>query len=75
MNNSPHFTLGISSKEKYIEEMVNTEFLDVQIHKHLNWKNRMEQMIPKLSYAVGVMVHINNITTLNEFILHTFILL
>ena len=55
--------------------MVNTEFLDVQIHKHLNWKNRMEQMIPKLSYAVGVMVHINNITTLNEFILHTFILL
>jgi hypothetical protein len=46
--------------------MVNTKFLCLQIEKHLNWKNHIEQMIPKLSaacYAIRLMVHISNINT------------
>ena len=38
MNNLPHCTLNIGYKEEYIEEMVNTKFLHLQIHEHINWK-------------------------------------
>jgi hypothetical protein len=34
--NSSHSTLRIGSKEEHIEEMVNTEFLGLQIGIHLN---------------------------------------
>jgi hypothetical protein len=74
-NNLSHSALHISYKEQYIGEMVNTKFLGLQIDNHLNWKNHIEQMIPKLSgafYAVRAMVHISNS---NQFIMHTFILL
>jgi hypothetical protein len=67
MNNSPHCALHIGYKEKYIEEMVKTKFLGLHIDNHLNWKNHIDQMIPKLSgacYAVRLMFHISNITTL-----------
>jgi hypothetical protein len=50
-SNVSQSTLHIGFKEKYIEEMVNTKFLDLQIYNHLNRKNRTEQMIPKLSGA------------------------
>jgi hypothetical protein len=69
MNNSPHCALHIGYKEKYIEEMVKTKFLGLYIDNHLNWKNHIDQMIPKLSgacYAVTSMFHISNITTLNS---------
>ena len=45
---------------------MNTEFLGLQIDKRINWKNDIEQMIPKLSgacYAISSMVHISNINT------------
>jgi hypothetical protein len=56
-------------KEKYIEETVNTKFFGSQIDNHLNWKNHIEQMIPKLSeasYAVRSMAHISNTETLKS---------
>jgi hypothetical protein len=68
-NNSPHSALRIGYKEKYIEEMVKTKFLGLHIDNHLNWKNRINKMIPKLSgacYAVKLMFHISNITTLKS---------
>ena len=74
---SSHSTLCIGYKEKYIEEVVNTIFLDLQNYNNLNWKNRTEQMICKLSgacYAVRLLVHISNHNTV-QFIMHTFILL
>jgi len=40
-----------------------------KIDKHLNWKNHIEQMIPKLSgvyYSVRLMVHIININNLKS---------
>ena len=42
-----HSTLHIGYKQKYIEEMMNTKFLGLQIYNHSNWKNHVEQMIPK----------------------------
>jgi hypothetical protein len=50
-NNSSHSTLYTGYKEKYIEESVNTTFLGLQIDNHINWKNHIEEMIPKLSPA------------------------
>ena len=47
--NSSHFTLHIGYEEKYIEETMNTKFLGLHIDKHKNWRNHIEQMIPKWS--------------------------
>jgi len=47
--------------------MVNMKVLGLQIENHLNWKDHIEQMIPKLSgacFAIRPAVHINNINTL-----------
>jgi hypothetical protein len=68
-NNLSHSTLHIAYKEKYVEEMVNTEFHGLQIDNHLKWKNRAEQIIPKLS-AVRSMVHISNCTNSQITLLH-----
>jgi hypothetical protein len=42
-------SLSIGFYGKYIEESANTKFLGLQIDNHLNWKNHIDQMIPKLS--------------------------
>jgi hypothetical protein len=65
--NSSHSISRIGYKNRYIEEMVNTKFLGLQIDKHLNWKNHIEQLVPKLSaacYAMTSVVYIGNINTL-----------
>jgi hypothetical protein len=49
--NSSHSTLYIGYKEKYIEERENTKFIGLQTDNNINWKNRTEEMIPKLSGA------------------------
>jgi hypothetical protein len=49
-NNSPQYALSIGY-EKYKDESVNTKFLGLQIDSHLNWKNHIVQMVPKLSRA------------------------
>jgi hypothetical protein len=51
MYNLSHCTVHIGYKEKYIEETVNTKFFGLQIYSHLNWKNCIEKMIPKLNGA------------------------
>jgi len=45
--NSSHSTLHIGYRQKYIEETVHTKFLGLQIDNHINWKNHIEEMIPK----------------------------
>jgi hypothetical protein len=40
-------SLHIDYKEKSVEETVNTGFLGSQIYNNPNWKNHVEQMIPK----------------------------
>jgi hypothetical protein len=77
-NNSPHCALLIDYREKYIEETINTKFLDLQVDNHVTWKNHIDQMVPKLSgacYAVRSVYHISNINTLKSIYFHTFILL
>jgi hypothetical protein len=58
--------LKIGYDDKYIEESINTKFLGLQIDNHLNWKNHIDLMIPKLSIAcyAGISVfHISNTDT------------
>jgi hypothetical protein len=53
--NLSHSTLHIGYKENYIEETGNTKSVCLQIDNHINWKNKTEQIIPKLSgtcYAI-----------------------
>ena len=60
---SAHSTLRICYKQNYMEEIVNKKFLGLDIHSHINCKNRIERMIPKLSgafYADRLMVRISN---------------
>jgi len=67
--NSSHSTLHIGYNEKRIEKAENTTFLGLQIDNHTNWKNHMEEMIPKLSrarYAIRAMAHISNINTVKS---------
>ena len=67
--NSVHSTLHNGYKEKYMEEIVNTKFLGLQIDNHINWKIHIKEMINKLSgtcYAVRSIVHISNINTLKS---------
>jgi hypothetical protein len=69
MNNSPHCALTVGCKDKCIEETVNTKFLGLQLDNRLNWKNHIDQMIPKLSgacYTARSMFHISNIDTLKS---------
>jgi len=67
--NSSHSTLYIGYKEKYTEETVHTQFLDMHIDSHINWKNHIEEMNPQLSgacYAIRAMVYTSNIDTLKS---------
>ena len=49
--NLPYSALIIGHKDKYIEGAVNLIFLGIQIDNHLNWKNHIDQIIPKLGAA------------------------
>jgi hypothetical protein len=76
MKNSPQHTLSIGYKEKYVEESVNTKFLGLQ-NNQLNWKNRIYQLVPKLSgacYAVWSMTYISNTDTIKQICFPIFIL-
>jgi hypothetical protein len=67
--NSAHSTLHLGYKEKYVQQTEITKFLGLLTDNHINWKNLVEQMIPKLSsacYALRLMVHISNINTLKS---------
>jgi hypothetical protein len=74
-SNSPHCALTVGYKDKYMEETVNLKFLGLHNDNHLNWKDHIDQMIPKLSgacYAVRSMFHISNIYTLKSICLAYF---
>ena len=61
--------MTISYKNKCIEEAVNLKFLGTQIDSHLNYKNHISQIIPKLSvacYMVTQTCHICNNVTLRS---------
>jgi hypothetical protein len=47
--NLPQCSLNIGCNDKYIEESAETKFLGLQIYNHLNWKNHIDQLFPKLS--------------------------
>jgi hypothetical protein len=45
---SSHSTFHTGYKEKSKEKTVNTKFLALQVDTYLNWRNHIEQIIPKL---------------------------
>jgi len=62
-NNLPYCALTIGHKDKYMEEVVNLKLIGIQIDNHLNWKNHIDQIVPKLSaacYMVRQMYYICN---------------
>jgi hypothetical protein len=66
-NKPPQYDLKIVYNEKYIEELINTKFFGLQIDNHLNWKNHIDLMIPKLSrawYAIRLVSHNSSTDTL-----------
>jgi hypothetical protein len=68
--NSPEYPLNIGCNDTYIEESINTNFLYLQIDNHLNWKNHIDQLVPKLSgacYAVRSVLHSSSHHTIKLF--------
>jgi hypothetical protein len=68
----PQYPLNIGYNDKYIEETVNAKFHDLQINSNLNWKNHIDQLVPKLSgarNAVRSVLHMRTVTLSNQFIL------
>jgi hypothetical protein len=68
-NNRTYYALTIGHKNKFIEEEVCLKFLGIQTDNHLNWKNHIDQIIPKLSaacYMVRQMYYICNNDTLRS---------
>jgi hypothetical protein len=62
-NSSPQHSSNTGYSEKYIGELVNTKF----IGNHLNWKDHIDKLVPKLRgahYAIISMLHISNTNTL-----------
>jgi hypothetical protein len=66
--NSPQHTLSVGYKERSMEETVNTKFLGLQIDKHLNGKNRINQLVPKLSGACHAVRSVSHISSAETFI-------
>jgi hypothetical protein len=61
--NLPQYPLSIGYNDKYIEESVHTKFFGLHIDNHSNWKNHIDQLIPKLSgacYAVRSLLRNTN---------------
>lgn len=67
MNHSLLSALLTSHEEMPVDEMLSTNFLGSLTDNHLNWRNPIDQMIPKLSgacYAVRSMFRNSNFTAL-----------
>jgi hypothetical protein len=67
--NLPYCALTIGYKGKYIEVIVNATFLGIHLDSHLDKKDHIDQIIPKLSaacYTVRQIYHISNNNTLKS---------
>jgi hypothetical protein len=63
------WVFGRHKQVKVVQKSVNTKFLGLQIGNHLNWKNHIDQCVPKFSgacYAVRSMSRISNTDTLKS---------
>jgi hypothetical protein len=65
--NLPLYPLVVGYADKLIKKTTNIKFLVIQIDNHINWKSRINQIIPKLSaacFAVRKLFHILNLDAL-----------
>ena len=59
--------MGIYYKDNLIGEIKSTKFLGMHIDYHMNWKNHVEQILPKLSaacFSIRNLIHTLNPDTL-----------
>ena len=63
-----HVPLDIYYKDNVTDEVKSTKFLGTLLDNHKNWKNHVEQILPKLSAACFSIK--NLIHTLNPDVLH-----
>jgi hypothetical protein len=62
-----HVSLDIYYKDNLIGEVKSTKFLGMHIDNHMNWKNHVERILPKLSAAcflIRNLIHTLNSDTL-----------
>jgi hypothetical protein len=62
-----HISLDIYYEDNVIDEVKSTEFLGMPINNHMNWKNHVKQILPKLSVAcflIKNLIHTLNLDTL-----------
>jgi hypothetical protein len=62
INKSPQYDLKIGYDGKYIEESINTKYFGIPINNHLNCKNHIDLVIPKLSRACYVIKSMSHVT-------------
>jgi len=58
-----HVPLDIYYKDKVIDEVKGTKFLGMRTDNHMNWKNHVEQIPPKMSaacFSIRNLLHILN---------------
>jgi len=58
-----HVPLDIYYKDNVMDEVKSTKFLGMHIDNHMNWKNHVEQILPKLSaacFSIRNFIHTSN---------------
>jgi len=62
-----HVPLDIYCKYNVIDDVKSTKFLGMHIQNLINWKNHVEQILPKLSvacFSIRNLIHILNLDIL-----------
>ena len=52
-------TFIINYQNNPIKESTNTKFLGLELGKHMNWKNHINKILPKLSSACFVVMYVD----------------
>jgi len=58
-----HVPLDIYYKDNVTNEVKSTKVLGMHIDNHMNWKNHVEQILPKLSaacFSIRNLIHTSN---------------
>jgi hypothetical protein len=72
INNPSQYPLNIQYNKKYLEQSVNTKLFVFPLDYHLNWKNHINQLVPKLSGALRALLLISNTDILKSIYLAYF---
>jgi hypothetical protein len=66
-NHLQNYLFQITNQNKTMQAASNIKFLGLELDQHMNWKNHILKILPKMSracYAVRSMYHFSSLTTL-----------